>query len=90
MDVFAVIGYLLICSFYPPQILRVYQRKSVEDLSVNSLWMLFLGALLLEISMIFLGGYPVYQWGNGFAMICAGVLLWQWYHYRKLPFKPPF
>lgn len=83
MDIFGILGYLLICSFYPPQIQRVWRTKSADDLSIHSLWMLFIGAFLLEISMVVYGGYLIYQLGNGFAMVCAFVLLLQWYHYRQ-------
>lgn len=83
MDMFAIIGYLMICCFYPPQIWRVWRRKSAEDLSPMALWILFIGAGFLEYSMLYLGGYPVYWIGNGLAMLCCGVLLFQWYYYHK-------
>lgn len=89
MDPFAIFGYLLVCFFYPSQIFTVLKRKSAGDFSLFSLWMMVIGLISLQISMMVYGGYLIYQIGNSISLAGAIGLLTLRYIYPDRYNKKP-
>jgi len=83
MDVFALLGYLAICAFYPIQLWRIFYMREVGGLSITALWALVVGLSLLQISMVFFGGYFIYAVGNGISLLCGIAMIQGYYLYKR-------
>jgi len=82
-DFFGIIGYVLVCGFYPVQLWHTFRTKQVAGWNPRALWTMAAGLAALQISMTFYGRYPLYIAGNGFGLLCSLTMLAAYYRYRK-------
>jgi MtN3 and saliva related transmembrane protein len=82
IDVLITIIWFIWTGAILPQIYKVYKRKSVEDLSVVSLWINFLCASISIFYGIYIKLFPLII-VNIFGAFLFSILLSQYYKYRK-------
>lgn len=83
MDIFALLGYLGICAFSLFQAVRIFYTQQVRGLSISALWALAFGIGMLQVSMVFFGGYAIYAVGNGVSLCCTVAMIGGYYAYRR-------
>ena len=83
MNLLAIGGYLLLCSWQGVQLFRIFKTKSAKDFSEMALWILALELTFMQFSYI-IGDQPwVYRIGNGVSLVSAIGLLCGYYLYRN-------
>jgi hypothetical protein len=82
MNVFALIGYLLVCIWQPIQIGKLVVSQDVSGLSPLAIGVLALGMILIQAGFVVDKAKPVYLFGNGFAAVCSLILFGLYFVYR--------
>jgi MtN3 and saliva related transmembrane protein len=82
IDVLITIIWFIWTGAILPQIYKIYKRKSVEDLSVASLWINFLCAFISIFYGIYVKLFPLIS-VNIFGTFLFSILLGQYYKYQK-------
>lgn len=83
MNIYALVGYVLVCLWQPVQIIRILMTHEVEGISVLAVATLTVGMSLIQIGFIKDGAGWVYKWGNGFAATMSIVLLILYFVYKQ-------
>ncbi|MCM3783925.1 PQ-loop domain-containing transporter [Neobacillus mesonae] len=85
-DIVQLIGGFILASGWIPQIIKIVKTKSVQDLSVNSFWLVLLGIALMEIYAISLtvqGVGLAFLITNTLSLLLIALLLALIYTYKK-------
>jgi uncharacterized protein with PQ loop repeat len=77
------LGYALLTICYVPQWWRVFRTRRVEGLSPVFICLVFLGLCLIQIGLVLGRISGALIWGNGFALINAGLLLVAYFSVRN-------
>lgn len=81
-----LIGGILLTSGYVPQIVQAVQTRSMRDVNLGFIGMVFAGICLYEVyavSLVLKGTGGAYLATNTVSLICSGVLVWLKIRYRR-------
>jgi len=82
MNIYALLGYILVCAWQPVEISKVIIGQSVDGISPWAITMLAIGMTLLQVGFFRDKAKLVYIIGNGFAAICSWILVGLYFIYR--------
>lgn len=82
MNIYALIGYVLICLWQPVQIIKILTTQDVESISPLAVGTLTIGMILIQIGFIKDKASWVYLWGNGFAALCSLIMVILYFVYK--------
>jgi MtN3 and saliva related transmembrane protein len=81
-ELIGMMGSLILCASTIPQIIKTYQTKRSNDLSILYLTTLLLGMVFMVIFSLHVGD-PVFIFGNSLSVISVGILIFFSLRYRR-------
>ncbi|GFN32475.1 PQ-loop domain-containing transporter [Paenibacillus xylaniclasticus] len=77
-DIFQLLGGLILSFGYIPQIVQIVKTKSVKDLNLNYLLLVFVGVLFMEVyavNLIVRNTAHMFFWTNTLSLMLALIML---------------
>ncbi len=67
---------------YVPQIQKIWKRKSVEDISIPTFIILFVGLIVWLLYGLSINAYPIII-ANSIGLVVIGVLIFSYFKFKK-------